>query len=151
MDVDGCKASIYMMKFGAYIPLSGSPFPHDPRTFPRLKQCQLAAALEVVLSYIKEGRVLGPFPGDMRQCHITGKPLFFYPSFVVPKSKPGTYRWILNASYNKNGPSMNDKIFDFSTKLIGVRESLYPCLRTRFMSRIDLRRAFKQLFRRISQ
>ena len=30
-------------------------------------------------------------------------------------------------------------------------DSLYPCLRTRFISRIDLRRAFKQLFRSISQ
>ena len=46
---------------------------------------------------------------------------------------------------------MNDKIFDFSTELISVTESLYPCLRTRFISRIDLRRAFKQLFRTISQ
>ena len=32
-----------------------------------------------------------------------------------------------------------------------MKESLLPCLRTRFMSRIDLRRAFKQLFRAISQ
>ena len=46
---------------------------------------------------------------------------------------------------------MNDKIFDFSTKLVEVKESLCQCLRTRFISRIDLRRAFKQLFRRISQ
>ena len=37
MDVIGCKASIYMMKFGAYIPLSGRPFPHDPLTFPKMK------------------------------------------------------------------------------------------------------------------
>ena len=35
--------------------------------------------------------------------------------------------------------------------MISVKESLYPCLRTRFMSRIDLKRAFKQLFRSISQ
>ena len=42
-------------------------------------------------------------------------------------------------------------IFDYSTKLVNVKESLYPCLRTQFMSRIDLRRAFKQLFRTISQ
>ena len=42
-------------------------------------------------------------------------------------------------------------IYDFSTKLIGVKESLYPFLRTSFMSRIDLKRAFKQLFRSISQ
>ena len=46
---------------------------------------------------------------------------------------------------------MNDRIFDYSTKLISVKDSLYPMLRTRFMSRIDLTRAFKQLFRSISQ
>ena len=38
MDVDGVNSSVYMMKFGAYIPLSGMPFPHDPRTFPTLKK-----------------------------------------------------------------------------------------------------------------
>ena len=151
MDVEGCEASIYMMKFGAYIPLSGKPFPHDPHSFPRLKQWQLAAALEVVYRFVKEGKVLGPFPGTTRLCPITGHPLFFYPSFVVPKSKQGSYRWVLNASYNKQGPSVNDRIFDYSTKLISVKDSLYPMLRTRFMSRIDLTRAFKQLFRSISQ
>ena len=151
MDVEGCLASVYMMKFGAYIPLSGAPFPHDPRTFPQLKRWERAAALEVVFEYLKEGKVLGPFPGSMRFCPITGHPLYFYPSFVVPKSKPGTYRWVLNASYNKAGPSINERIFDYSTKLISVKESLYPCIRTRFMSRIDLRRAFKQLFRAIEQ
>ena len=95
--------------------------------------------------------MLEPFPGSMRFCPITGHPLYFYPSFVVPKSKPGTYRWVLNASYNKTGPSINERIFEYSTKLISVKESLYPCIRTRFMSRIDLRRAFKQLFRAIEQ
>ena len=143
MDVEGCSASIYMMKYGAYLPLSGRPFAHDPRTFPRMKQWQLAAALEVVHQYLKEGKVLGPFPGHMRYCPVSGHPLTFYPSFVVPKSKPGTYRWVLNASYNVGGPSINDRIFDYSTKLISVKESLYPCVRTNFMSRIDLRRAFK--------
>ena len=113
-----------MIKFGAHIPLCGPPFHHDPRTFPRLKRWQLAAALEVVYGYIKEGKVLGPFLGDMRHCPITDKPLVFYPSFVVPKSRPGTYRWVMNASYNKCGPSVNDRIFDYSTKLIGVKESL---------------------------
>ena len=92
MDVQGCKASVYMMRFGAYIPLNGRPFPHDPRTFPRLADWQKAAALEVVYQYLKEGKVLGPFPGDTRTCPMTGQPLVFYPSFVVPKSKPGTYR-----------------------------------------------------------
>ena len=151
MDVEGCEASIYMMKFGAYIPLSSKPSPHDPHSFPRLKQWQLAAALEVVYRFVKEGKVLGPFPGTTRLCPITGHPLFFYPSFVVPKSKQGSYRWVLNASYNKQGPSVNDRIFDYSTKLISVKDSIYPMLRTRFMSRIDLTRAFKQLFRSISQ
>ena len=151
MDVEGTSSSVYMMKFGAYIPLSGKPFPHDPATFPRLKKWQLAAALEVVHGYIKEGKVLGPFPGKTRACTITGLPIFFYPSFVVPKTKPGSYRWVLNASYSRGGPSLNDRIFDYTTSFIGFKESLIPCLRTSFMSRIDLRRAFKQLFRSVSQ
>ena len=96
------------------------------------------SGLEVVYRYLKEGKVLDPFPGDMRACPITGQPQVFYPSFVVPKSKPGTYRWVLNASYDRNGPSLNSRIFEYTTKLIGVKESLYPCIRTRFMSRIDL-------------
>ena len=151
MDVDGCHSSIYMMKFGAVIPLVGRPFFHDPATFPVMQKWQQAAALEVVYKFVKEGKVLGPFPGHTRFCPVTGKPLCFYPSFVVPKSTAGSYRWILNASYNRMGPSINDRILDYSTSLISVKESLYPCLRTRFMSRIDLRRAFKQLFRSISQ
>ena len=53
----------FLMKYGAYIPLSGMPFSHDPRTFPRLKKWQIAAALEVVHQYVQEGKVLGPFPG----------------------------------------------------------------------------------------
>ena len=57
MDVEGTRSSAYMMKFGAYIPLAGKPFPHNPATFPRLKKWQLAAALEVVYGYIKEGKV----------------------------------------------------------------------------------------------
>ena len=151
LDVQGGESSIYMMKFGAHIPLSGAPFLHDPRTFPKLKKWQQAAALEVVYQYVKEGKVLGPFPGNTRTCPITGRPLFFYPSFVVPKSKPGTYRWVLNASHSKGGPSINDRIFDYSTSLVSVRDTLVPCLRSEFMSRIDLRKAFKQLFRQISQ
>ena len=47
--------------------------------------------------------------------------------------------------------SIIHKISDYSTKLITVKESLYPFMCTKFMSRIDLRRAFKQLFRSISQ
>ena len=98
-----------------------------------------------------EKKVLGPFPGNTRFCPISGKPLCFYPSFVVPKSTPGCYRWVLNASYNKGGASINDRISEYSTRLVTLKESLRPCLRTRFMSRIDLKRAFKQLFRTISQ
>ena len=150
-DVDDTEDSIYMMKVGAHIPLDAYPFPHNPGTFTKLKKWQQAAALEVVYQYVKEGRVLGPFPGNTRSCPITGHPLTFYPSFVVPKSKLGSYRWVLNASYNKEGPSINDCIYDYTTKLISVKDSLKPCLRTQFMSRIDLRRAFKQLFRQISQ
>ena len=62
----------------------------------------------MVYQYVKEGKMLGPFPGNTRICPITGHPLTFYPSFVVPKSKLGTYRWVLNASYNRDGPSIND-------------------------------------------
>ena len=150
-DVDGSEDSIYMMKFGAHIPLDARPFPHDPGSFAKLKKWQQAAALEVVYQFVKEGKVLGPFPGNTRNCPITGHPLTFFPSFVVPKSKLGSYRWVLNASYNREGPSINDCIWDYTTNLISVKDSLIPCLRTQFMSRIDLRRAFKQLFRQISQ
>ena len=151
MDVEDSSASVYMMKFGAYIPLSGKPFPHNPRTFAKLKDWQRAAALEVVYQYLKEGRVLGPFPGNTRHCPVSGAPLVFYPSFVVPKSKPGSYRWVLNALYDQNGPSLNSRIVNFSTDLISFQQSLRRCVRTRFMSRLDLRRAFKQLFRVVSQ
>ena len=92
LDVAGCESSIYMMRWGAHIPLSGMPFRNNPLTFPRLKTWQRAAALEVVYQYVKEGKVLGPFPGRTRTCPITGHPLFFYPSFVVPKTKPGAFR-----------------------------------------------------------
>ena len=127
------------------------PLPAQPATFLRLQKWQQAPALEVVYKYVKEGKVLGPFPGDTRICPITGHPLSFYPSFVVPKSKQGSYRWVLNASYNQGGQSINDCITDYTTNLVSVRDSLKPGLRTQFMSRIDLRRAFKQLFRQISQ
>ena len=92
MDVEECQASVYMMKFGAYIPLSGKPLLHDPSTFLIMKRWQQAAALEVVHEYLREGKVLGPFPGSTRQCPITDHPLVFDPSFVVPKTEPGSYR-----------------------------------------------------------
>ena len=151
MDVEGCASSIYMMRFGAHIPLAGKPFPHNPSHFPKMKDWQKAAALEVIYKFVQEGRVLGPFSGTTRHCPLTGHLLYFYPSFVVPKTKPGSYRWVLNASYNRGGPSINDRIIDYSTSLTSIKESLYPCLRTKFMSRLDLTRAFKQLFRKISQ
>ena len=37
MDVPGSEKSIYMMRFGAHIPLASMPFAHDPTTFPKLK------------------------------------------------------------------------------------------------------------------
>ena len=92
MDVEGCSSSIYMMKFGARIPLIDRPFFHDPDSFPRMQKWQQAVALEVVYEFVKEGKILGPFPGSKRFCSVTGKPLCFYPFFVVPKSKPGSYR-----------------------------------------------------------
>ena len=45
MDTVGSESSVYMMKFGAHIPLTGRPFFHDPRKFPKLEDWQLAAAL----------------------------------------------------------------------------------------------------------
>ena len=112
MDIEDCRSSVYMMKFGAQIPLSGMPYFHNPETFPKMEKWQIVAALEVAYKFVKEGKVLGPFPGDTRMCPITGKPLCFYPSFVVPKSTPGSYRWVLDASYNRKGPSINEKIAD---------------------------------------
>ena len=92
MDVEGCKTSVYMMRFGARIPLQGMPFLHNPQSLPKILKWQQAAALEVVYKFVKEGKVLGPFPGDTRLCPKPGKSLCFYPSFVVPKSTKGTYR-----------------------------------------------------------
>ena len=81
-----------------------------------------------------------PFSGkDPTLPHSLRDTAFFYPSFVVPKFKPRSYRWVLNASYDRHGPSVNKKCFDYFTKLISVKVSLYPMLRTRFMSRIDLK------------
>ena len=53
----------------------------------------------------------------------------------------------MNALYCQGGPSINDRIFEYSTSLIDVKTSLAPFVRSRFMSRIYLTRAFKQLFR----
>ena len=111
----------------------------------------MAAALDIVYNFVKEGKVLGPFPGDTRLCPVTSRPLVFYPSFMVPKSTPGSYRWVLNASFDRDGPSINERIYGYSTNLIGVKSSIYPGMRTLFMSRLDLKRAFKQLFRELSQ
>ena len=92
MDVQGTQASAYMIKHGAYIPLCGKPFRNDPRFFSKLEKWQQAAALEVVYRFVREGKVLGPFPSHTRLCPITGQSLVFYPSFVVPKSTPGSCR-----------------------------------------------------------
>ena len=61
-----------MMKFGAVIPLDGVPFSHNPDMFPTLPDWQKAAALEVVYQFVKEGKVLGPFPGSTRNCPSRG-------------------------------------------------------------------------------
>ena len=111
-----------------------------------MKDKQVAAALEKIYGFVQEGKVLGPFPGRTRYCPLTGHPPCFY-----AKTKPGNYRGVLNASYNRGGPSINDCISDYSTAQIDVKTSLYPALRTTFMSRIDLTRAFKKLFHAISQ
>ena len=105
------------------------------------------------LSVFERGEGARPFSGkDPTLPHSLRDTAFFYPSFVVPKSKPGSYRWVLNVGYNRHDPSVNDKIFDYITKPISVKESLNPMLRIRFMSRIDLKRAFRQqLFRSVSQ
>ena len=93
MDVVGSRSSVSMMKYGALIPLLNDwPHLNNPALFPVMKKWYQAAALEVVHKYVKEGKVLGPFPGNTRVCPITGRPLFFYPSFVVPKSSPGSFR-----------------------------------------------------------
>ena len=128
----------------------GYALPSWPQILPGVEGLAISCGFREYIS-LRQRRLLGPFPGHTRFCPVTGKPLVFYPSFVVPKTKPGSYRWVLNASYNRGGPSVNDLIADFSTSLIDVKSSLYPCLRTRFMSRIDLKRAFKQLHRAVSQ
>ena len=38
MDVQGTQTSVYMMKHGAYIPICGRPFCHDPRSFSKLEK-----------------------------------------------------------------------------------------------------------------
>ena len=38
IDVLGAKSSIFMMRFGAYIPLAGVPFCHSSETFPKLEK-----------------------------------------------------------------------------------------------------------------
>ena len=37
MDVVGCESSVYMMRFGAVIPILGRPFLNDPLSFPKMK------------------------------------------------------------------------------------------------------------------
>ena len=61
MNVKGCESSVYMMKFGAVIPLVGVPFLNDPEKFPVLEDWQKTAALEVVYKFVQEGKVIGPF------------------------------------------------------------------------------------------
>ena len=61
MDVRGFDSSIYLMKFGAIIPVDGVPFSHNPDVFPTLPDWQKAATLLVVYQFVKEEKVLAPF------------------------------------------------------------------------------------------
>ena len=67
------------------------------------------------------------------------------------KSAPGSFPWILNASYNRQGASINHHIYDYTTSFVDFMESLHPYLLTRFIFTIALRKAFQRLFRAISQ
>ena len=49
------------------------------------------------------------------------------------------------------GPASTIGFSTIPLRLVSFKESLIPSLRTQFMSRIDLRKAFKQLFRDVSQ
>ena len=87
-DVAGSASSIYMMKFGAHIPLSGKPFPHDPRKFPKLKKWQQAAALEIVYQYKgREGP--GTFPGEHLKLPHNKPTTLLLPLFRSPKVETG--------------------------------------------------------------
>ena len=116
-------------------------------TFPKW---QLAAALEAMYRYIQEGKVRSSALSQALP-DVVQHSLFFYPSFVGSKSKLGSFRWVLDALHSRDGLSINDVFYDYTTPLIGVKESLYPCVRSQLISRIDLRRAFKQFFRSVSQ
>ena len=120
----GCRrmssVRLYDEVWGIHSP-QWQTIPAWSKHFPVLKRWQRAAALEVVYEYLKEGKVLDPFPASTRCRTITGHPLFFYPFFVVPKSKPGCYRWVLNALYNKGRPSVNDRFFDYSDYSIYIK------------------------------
>ena len=45
----------------------------------------MAAALEVIFQFVREGKVLGPFPGDTRICPVTRLPAkYFDPVTELP-------------------------------------------------------------------
>ena len=92
MDVDGCESSVYMMKMGAFIPMLGMPFPHDPKTFPIMPDWQLAAALPVIYNFVKEGKVLGPFPGNTGSVQLQVIPY----SFILPLLSQSRQREVID-------------------------------------------------------
>ena len=78
MDVVGSRSSVFMMKYGAVIPLKDRPHLNNPELFPVMKKWQQAAALEVVHKYVKEENVLGAFPGN------TSMPYNWEATFLLP-------------------------------------------------------------------
>ena len=93
MDVKDSVSSIYMMRFGAHIPLTGVPFTHDQRRFPKMRDWQITAALEVIYKFVQEGKVLGPFPGTTRHCPPGILSFFIRPSSYQKPSRALTDRF----------------------------------------------------------
>ena len=83
-----------MMRFGAHIPLTGVPFPHDPARFPKMKDWQKAAALEVIYRFVQEGKVLGPFQETARLPGILSP--FILPSWYRNPSRALTVRFLMH-------------------------------------------------------
>ena len=151
IDNEEARSSIYMTNFGVCL----YPWREDllyitTALFHGWKNGSYRLLWWLYTDFIKKGNALGQFPGNISTYPITGHPLLFYSSFVVPKFKSGSYRWILIASCNRRAPSLNDRILNYTTSFVGLKESLVPWLGTRFMFRIDLRKAFKKLSRAVN-
>ena len=151
----GCRRNrslcLYHKTRGLYSPCCG-PFRHDPRSYPiswrngsepQPLKCCIDTSLRAKcwnLSRVTRGCV---WSRVILLC-LTHRSLSQNPC-------PAVRDRFLTPRNNHEGPSINDRILNFTTRLAGVKKSLYPCLRTIFMSRLDLKHAFKQLFRNISQ